>query len=1199
MLQRFRHRPTQRARTWCLCLALLAWSTPAGAGADPPSVGVFQVQVKWYRIDTPHVVVHYPHADGQRNPQGPTHVSAARSASAIATIAEQLWEPMCAAFRYELKERLHIVVGAESNVQGWSPRSHPDLIEISMDELRGGMAEPGAAADLNRVLALKIAALLARKSARAHAEGVEALDLGGLITDGVRNGAVAGSLQVADTAPDMWMQAVAAAGSHATGASWWTVGDDQLLRMTALEGRLPSKTPWRTEANAANAAATTRVSHHDHRAAPESGVAEAQQRVAAESFALYLSERFGADILPQIAMLRAKSWRPSPDAALERTVGIPLPTLVAEWRAATEARYTAQAAAVVAQGLVQGQPITSAQLGSTRTPPGADAASMVAPGMPRAQPHPPEVRSHPSLAVWGIATDDGLVLHAETEQAAAWIGDFVRSTARTESVNPVQTGLVTGLVVDGWDFIPGRSALVLSRHDLRPHGRAFGAPGENDGQPRPQLAIFVPDPAGACQRRCAGTQQWDTRRAGARDSNTATALGGRLSPIAHTQGGRLPAVSPRGDRIAYIEDRDGGHTLVSIALDGTDKRQLTDFVDNTVMGRPAWSPDGRHVVFSMLRNHQPNLYVVDADGQNLRPLTWDAWEERDPVWSRDGGVYFAADSGGIFNIYRIDPSTEQLLALTNVIGGATAPAVSAQRELLFAQLSGAGWTVAKLPRDQFAHIPAGDRFLTFAEVDRELVEQSLHYQSAAADWTPTTQRSGVGHRDWLAPSVVPMLRLHNDSQLDTGLQGGWRGTLSDAVGSHTFSHFVLLSEDIVLGAAYRGRSTFPGLYIAGQGWSGKTTVGQLIDQDHDQRTTDDRALGVHKRQHRQASVRAALDFPWSSLLHTEVHLGALGLGFNHAIDSDVEPYLRSAELGSTWTLRGGEQRGGGAGPPRAAEHALILGHARAWTDIGRIGDARSIVEDGQRLDTYAANRYTMHWRTQGRVPRLAPVGWVHPSGGHTFHMDIHAGFIDRNVTIFDGFRAGGPGLASWTVGSDRPPLLFAGYPLGALHGETMGMARFGYGLPLRRVPSADLGPLRVHGLDLLLAGTAGNVWSFVSTSPGATLSRGAGASGSAAADGTGQAAGRREIPFVDPASKNGNRMLFDVSAELRVHARTARTTPWDSILRVAYPLNTIHGFGDVNGDGVFQPGSRTIGDQPSSEVEGRCVRIFVGLGTGW
>jgi TolB protein len=106
----------------------------------------------------------------------------------------------------------------------------------------------------------------------------------------------------------------------------------------------------------------------------------------------------------------------------------------------------------------------------------------------------------------------------------------------------------------------------------------------------------------------------------------------------------FPAWSPKGDRIAFVSDRDGDYEIYSIRPDGTDLRRLTRTPG--LDAHLAWSPDGQWIAFASGRmgfldelllhpdNVQGNaeIFVMRADGSNIRKLTENQWEDSTPTW---------------------------------------------------------------------------------------------------------------------------------------------------------------------------------------------------------------------------------------------------------------------------------------------------------------------------------------------------------------------------------------------------------------------------------------------------------------------------------------------------------------------------------------------------------------------------------------
>jgi Tol biopolymer transport system component len=107
----------------------------------------------------------------------------------------------------------------------------------------------------------------------------------------------------------------------------------------------------------------------------------------------------------------------------------------------------------------------------------------------------------------------------------------------------------------------------------------------------------------------------------------------------------LPKWSPNGTLIAFTSDRDGDYDIYTIRPDGTGLTRLTNTPGNDA--HAAWSPDGRWIAFSSARGGfkdeaprggggQPatDIFVMRADGSDVRQLTDDAAEEGTVVFSR-------------------------------------------------------------------------------------------------------------------------------------------------------------------------------------------------------------------------------------------------------------------------------------------------------------------------------------------------------------------------------------------------------------------------------------------------------------------------------------------------------------------------------------------------------------------------------------
>ena len=107
-------------------------------------------------------------------------------------------------------------------------------------------------------------------------------------------------------------------------------------------------------------------------------------------------------------------------------------------------------------------------------------------------------------------------------------------------------------------------------------------------------------------------------------------------------------------QIAFVSHRVGNPDIYVMNIDGGNPRNLTNNRDNDF--QPSWSPDGKRIAFVSNRdghfiNNIPayEIYVMDADGDNLQNLTNNPNDDRDPSWSPDGErIVFVSHRAGHF-----------------------------------------------------------------------------------------------------------------------------------------------------------------------------------------------------------------------------------------------------------------------------------------------------------------------------------------------------------------------------------------------------------------------------------------------------------------------------------------------------------------------------------------------------------------------
>jgi TolB protein len=132
-----------------------------------------------------------------------------------------------------------------------------------------------------------------------------------------------------------------------------------------------------------------------------------------------------------------------------------------------------------------------------------------------------------------------------------------------------------------------------------------------------------------------------------------------------------PAFGPGSRSVVYVSNRSGRSEIYLYDLKSRFEQQVTPEIGK--ISAPQVSPDGGWIVFASQATDSM-IWLIRTDGSLPRPITDAAWDEIDPSWSPDGSqIAFAGVRGGFVELFVMDADGENVRQVTNDLKGIGGP----------------------------------------------------------------------------------------------------------------------------------------------------------------------------------------------------------------------------------------------------------------------------------------------------------------------------------------------------------------------------------------------------------------------------------------------------------------------------------------------------------------------------------------------
>lgn len=251
---------------------------------------------------------------------------------------------------------------------------------------------------------------------------------------------------------------------------------------------------------------------------------------------------------------------------------------------------------------------------------------------------------------------------------------------------------------------------------------------------------------------------------------------GRQQRLTHCRRYRDAAWLPDGEGILATRIAPDGTRIDRLDPNGRQTGTIWRATNGEVPGRIDVSPDGGRLAVSMWRPGRGwALELIDLDSGDRRALTDDATIEGDPAFTPDGrSLLFTSEHGGVYNLRRMNLDSGKTVTMTNVQGGAFSPS-QGNDSLFYIGYTANGHDLFRVTTPQpLEPMPRDVNKTTVTEIDR-----STDRDSASADGET---RSYWPWRTLLPRSWFPVLGI-----TEATVEAGFSTNSFDVLRNHAWS----------------------------------------------------------------------------------------------------------------------------------------------------------------------------------------------------------------------------------------------------------------------------------------------------------------------------------------------------------------------------------------------------------------------------